>query len=88
MAAPTIDDTFNDLVAINKIVVDSLHELGIVRGKDNPLTEGDLRKLVLSTSKAILNHLPCLRLEHDDIEEMNSKYNHILTKLEAGPCTQ
>ena len=52
MATPTIDETFNDFVAINQIAIDSLHELGKVRVKS--MTEEDLRKLVLSTSKAIL----------------------------------
>jgi hypothetical protein len=75
MATPTIDETFNDLVAINKIVMVSLHELGKVRGKNNPLTEEDLKKLVLTTSKAILCRLPCLRLCDAVIEEMNSKYS-------------
>jgi hypothetical protein len=83
MAAPTIDETFNDLVAINKIVAVSLHELGKVRGKNNPLTEGDLRKLVLTTSKAILCRLPCLRLGDDAIQEMNSKYSNLLVKMQA-----
>jgi hypothetical protein len=79
-----IDETFNDLVAINKIVVDSLHELGIVRGKDNPLSDGDLRQLVLTTSKAILARLPCLQFGDDAIEEMNSKYSNLLVKMQAA----
>ena len=84
MAVPTIDETFNDLVAINKIVVDSLHELGRVRGMNNLLTEEDLRRLVLTTSKAILSRLPCLRLGDDAIEEMNSKYSNLLVKMQAA----
>jgi hypothetical protein len=72
MAAPTIDETFNDLVAINKIVTGSLHKLGKVRGRNNPLTEEDLRQLVLTTSKAILCRLSCLRLGDDAIEDMYS----------------
>ena len=78
-----IDETFNDLVSINKIVMGSLHELGRVRGKYNPLTEDDLRKLVLTTSKAILSRLPCLRLGDAVIEEMNSKYSNLLAKMQV-----
>jgi hypothetical protein len=83
MATPTIDETFNDFVAINQIAIDSLHELGRVRGKYNPLTEEDLRQLVLATSKAILGRLPCLRLGDGAIEEMNSKYSNLLAKMQA-----
>ena len=83
MATPTIYDAFNDLVAINKIVIGSLHELRRVRGRNNPLPEDDLRKLVLATSKAILGRLPCLRLGDDAIEEMNSKYSNLLVKMQA-----
>ena len=83
MATPTIDETFNDFVAINQIAIDSLHELGKVRVKS--MTEEDLRKLVLSTSKAILCRLPCLRLGDAVIEEMNSEYSHLLAgKMEAA----
>ena len=78
MATPTIDETFNDLVAINKIVAGSLHELGKVRGKYNILSDDDLRRLVLTTSKAILCRLPCLRLGDAAIVAMNSKYSHLL----------
>ena len=78
MATPTIDETFNDFVAINQIAIDSLHELGRVRGRNNPLTEEDLRKLVLSTSKAILCRLPCLRLGDPVIGSMHSEYLRIL----------
>ncbi len=81
MATPTIDETFNDFVAINKIAIDSLHELGKVRVKS--MTEEDLRKLVLSTSKAILGRLPCLRLGDAAIEEMNSKYSNLLVRMQA-----
>jgi hypothetical protein len=81
MAAPTIDETINDLVAINKIVTGSLYELGRVRVKS--MTEEDLRQLVLTTSKAILCRLPCLRLGDVAIEEMNSKYSNLLTRMQA-----
>jgi hypothetical protein len=83
MASLIFDETFNDLVAINKIVIGSLHELGRVRGRNNPLTEEDIRKLVLATSRAILGRLPCLRLGDDAIEEMNSKYGSLLVRIQA-----
>jgi hypothetical protein len=81
MATPTIDETFNDLVAINKIVMGSLHELGKVRSKS--MTEDDLKKLVLTTSRAILGRLPCLRFGDTAIEEINSKYSNLLVKMQA-----
>lgn len=78
MASLTYDDTFNDLVAINKIVIDSLCELGKVRVKS--LSEEDLRQFVLSTSKAILSRLPCLRLGDPAICAKHSEYFHILAE--------
>jgi hypothetical protein len=50
---------------------------------NNLLTEEDLRRLVLTTSKAILARLPCLRFGDDAIEEMNSKYSSLLAKMQA-----
>jgi hypothetical protein len=76
MASLIFDETFNDLVAINQIVIDSLHELGKVRVKS--MAEEDLRKLVLAISRAILVRLPCLRLGDAAIEEMNSNYSRLL----------
>jgi len=35
-------------------------------------------------SKGILNKLPCLQLEEDAIEDMDSKYSHLLTELAEG----
>jgi hypothetical protein len=81
MASLTFDETFNDLVAINKIVTDSLHELGKARCKC--MTEEDLRQLVLATSKEILCRLPCLRLGDVAIEEINSKYSNLLVRMQA-----
>jgi hypothetical protein len=81
MASLIFDETFNDFVAINKIAIDSLHELGKVRVKS--MTEEDLRKHVLATSKAILSRLPCLRLGDAVIEEMNSKYSNLLVRMQA-----
>jgi hypothetical protein len=78
MAAPTIDETFNDLVAINKIVTSRLYELGKVRVKS--MTEEDLRQLVLTTSKAILCRLPCLRLGDPAICAKHSEYSRILAE--------
>jgi hypothetical protein len=80
MAAPTIDEVFNDLVAVNQIVVSSLSELGKVRGKDNPLSDGDLRKIILTTSRVILSRLPCLRLGDPVIGSMHSEYSRILAE--------
>jgi hypothetical protein len=46
----------------------------------NILTEDDLRKFALTTSMAILVRLPCLQLGDAAIEEMNSKYYHLLAE--------
>jgi hypothetical protein len=81
MASLIFDETFNDLVAINKIVTVSLHELGKVRVKG--MAEEDLKQLVLTTSKVILARLPCLRFGDDAIQEISSKYSNLLVKMQA-----
>ncbi len=88
MASPTFDETYNDLVAVCKAAQSALYGCGRLRGRNDLTSDEDLRQLVLSVSKAILDRLPCLQFEDDAIEEMDSKYSHTLTKLEAGPCTQ
>ena len=85
MASPTFDETYNDLVAVCKAAQSALYDCGRLRGRNDLTSDEELRRLVLSTSKAILDRLPCLQLEHDAIEEIDSKYGHMLTKLEKDP---
>jgi hypothetical protein len=80
MATPTIDETFNDLVAIHNVATIGLRDLGQVRGECNILTEDDLRKLVLATSKAILGRLPCIRHGDMEIEELHAKYSRLIAE--------
>lgn len=85
MSLPTFDETYNDLMAVCKVAQSGLYECGRLRGRNDLTSDEDLRQLVLSTSKAILGRLPCLQLKDDAIEEMDSKYSHMLTKkMEAA----
>ena len=85
MSLPTFDETYNDLMAVCKAAQSGLYDCGRLRGRNDLTSDEDLRQLVLSTSKAILGRLPCLQLEDDDIESMDSKYSHMLTKkMEAA----
>jgi len=79
---PTFDETYNDLIAVCKAAQSGLYECGRLRGRNDLTSDEDLRQLVLSTSKAILNRLPCLQLECDAIEHEDSRYSTILTRLE------
>ena len=82
MASPTFDETYNDLVAVCKAAQSALFECGRLRGRNDLTSDEDLRQLVLSTSKAILDRLPCLQLECDVIEQADSRYGHVLNTLE------
>lgn len=77
--SPTFDETYNDLIAVCKAAQKGLYDLGRCR---EAYAEEELTTLVLDVSKAILTHLPCLQLEHEAIEDMDSKYGHVLTVLE------
>jgi len=83
--SPTFDETYNDLVAICKAAQSALYDCGRLRGRNDLTSDEELRQLVLSTSKAILDRLPCLQLENDAIEQMDSKYSHMLRLLEDDP---
>ena len=84
MTSPTFDETYNDLIAICKAAQKGLYDCGRLRGRNDLTSDEELRILVLGVSKAILGRLPCLQLEDDDIEQMESKYSHMLTKLEEA----
>ena len=83
MASPTFDETYNDLIAVCKAAQSGLYECGRLRGRNDLTSDEELRQLVLSTSKAILDRLPCLQFENDAIEQMDSKYSNLLTKMQA-----
>lgn len=84
MSSPTFDETYNDLIAVCKAAQSGLYECGRLRGGNDLTSDEDLRQLVLATSKSILRRLPCLQLEDDAIEEMDSMYGYRLTQMEAG----
>ena len=80
--SPTFSETYDSLIEIGRAVQRGLRDLGKIEGRNCEGSDEDLRQLVLSTSKAILNHLPCLQLECDAIEHEDSRYGAILTRLE------
>ena len=82
MATATYDETYESLMRIVKTASDSMFELGKIRGKNALGSEEELRVLVLNTSKKILESLPVHQFENDDIEDVDSKYSHVLTLLE------
>lgn len=80
--SPTFSETYDSLIEVGRAVQRGLRDLGKIEGRNDLTSDEDLRQLVLSTSKAILDRLPCLQLENDAIEQIDSKYGAILTKLE------
>jgi len=82
--SPTFSETYDALLGTCNAAQKGLYELGRIRGKNDPQYEEELRQLVLDASKSILSKLPCLQLDEDAIEEINSKYSHLLTELAEG----
>ncbi len=79
---PTAAETYDFLIEIGRAVQRGLRDLGKIEGKNDLTSDEDLRQLVLSTSKAILDRLPCLQLECDAIEHEDSRYGAILARME------
>ena len=79
---PTAAETYDSLMEVGRAVQRGLRDLGKIEGKNDLTSDEDLRQLVLSTSKAILDRLPCLQLECDAIEHEDSRYGAILARLE------
>lgn len=80
--SPTFSETYDSLIEVGRAVQRGIRDLGKIEGRNCEGSEDDLRQLVLSTSKAILNHLPCLQLECDAIEHEDSRYGAILSRME------
>jgi hypothetical protein len=81
MNRPTYDETYSSLAAICQACQRALFDLGKIRGRNDLQSDEELFDLVIKSSKSILNKLPCLQLEEDAIEEVDSKYGYILTNL-------
>ena len=79
---PTAAQMYDSLSRISEIVNRALRDMGKIDGKNAVGSEEELRSLVLNTSKKLLENLPALQLENDQIEDMDSKYTHLLAVLE------
>jgi len=73
--SPTFSETRDSLHKICEAAQRGLFDLGRCR---EAYDEEALSRLVISTSKAILEHLPCLQFETDDIEYADSNYGYVL----------
>ena len=82
--SPTFSETYDSLIEVGRAVQRGLRDLGKIEGKNDLTSDEELRQLVLSTSKAILDRLPCLQLECDAIEHEDSRYGAILARMERG----
>lgn len=79
---PTATQMYDSLSRISDIVNRALRDMGKIEGKNAFGSEEELRSLVLNTSKKLLENLPAHQLENDQIEDMDSKYTHLLAVLE------
>jgi len=80
--SPTFSETYDSLIEVGRAVQRGLRDLGKIEGRNDLQSDEDLKKLILSTSKGILNHLPCLQLECDAVEHEDSRYGAILARME------
>lgn len=78
---PTATETYDSLSKISDIVNRALRDMGKIEGQNRLGSEEELRYLVLDVSKKIIEQLPALQLERDDIEDEDSQYCHLLAKL-------
>jgi len=81
MSTPTYSETQTSLMGIVHVCERALYELGTIRGRNGIGSEEELLTLVIDTSKMILNRMPCLQLENDDVETADSIYAVTLTRL-------
>lgn len=79
---PTAAETYDSLIEVGRAVQRGLRDLGKIEGRNDLTSDEELRLLVLSTSRGILDHLPCLQLECDAIEHEDSRYGAILSRME------
>jgi hypothetical protein len=82
MATATYDETYTDLMRIVEIASSGLRDLGKIQGKNALGSEEELRRLVIGVSKKLLENLPVRQFENDEIENIDSKYSHLLTIAE------
>jgi len=88
--SPTFSETRTSLYCICEVSQRALYELGVLRGESKENKEGTdekLLRLVMDTSKVILDALPCRQLEDGAIEEANSLYGHVLATLDNAEET-
>jgi hypothetical protein len=83
MASPTFSQTYTSLCRIQDVCASAIYELGILKGRcvDD---DAELLHHVVAWSKAILGNLPCLQLENDRIEELDSIYSVALSDMLEG----
>jgi len=65
MSLPTYDETYSSLIAVCKASQRALYDLGKIRGRNDLQSDKELMELVVNSSKAILDRLPCLQLNED-----------------------
>ena len=84
----TYSETYTDLMRIVEIASNWLRALGKIEGKNESGSEEELRKLVLDISKKIVENVPALRLEDDDIDHAEAVMTHTLLLKEDPQAFQ
>ena len=79
---PTTTETLDSLMKICEISQKAIREVGKIEGKNELGSEQALIEIIVRRSKAILQAMPYLQFEDDEIEELDSKMCHRLNQLE------
>jgi hypothetical protein len=82
---PTTTETLDSLMKICEISQKAIREIGQIEGKNELGSEQALIEIIVRRSKAILQAMPYLQFEDDEIEELDSKMCHRLNQLEDYP---
>lgn len=81
---PTTTETLDAMMKICEISQMAIREIGKIEGKNEIGSEAALVEVIVRGSKAILQAMPYLQFEDDEIESLDSKLCHRLNEIEGG----
>jgi len=79
---PTATRTLAAMMEISQISLMTAREIGKIEGKNVIGSEAALVEVIARGSKAILQAMPYLQFEDDELEDLDSKLCHRLNQIE------
>jgi hypothetical protein len=81
---PTTTETLDAMMKICEISQMAIREIGRIEGKNELGSEQALIEVIVRRSKAILQEMPYLQFEDDELETLDSKLCRRLNEIEGG----